>query len=345
MYKVAVIGLGVGEQHARYYRDHVECDLVMLCDYDLDKATTAAKEYGCSIVTDSWKDVFQNPEIDIVSIASFDHHHAEQLIAALSSGKHVFVEKPLCTLRKELNDIVPAWKGSGVSLVSNLPLRTAPLFRWLKDAISKGDLGEIYAIDGEYLYGRVDKITKGWRKDIDDYSVIEGGGIHMLDLMLFLTEQYPSQVTSIGNKIVTKGTDFQYDDYAVSTFEFDSGLIARLSSNFGCVHPHQHVLKVFGTKATFILDDMGSRIQYKRDPLNSDDYQKNKDIKKPKAEFLDYAAKPESKAELIDDLVDAIRTKDSSGLTLHEFRLMNACLSAAESLKSGKTEEIGIIYE
>ncbi|MGH1456363.1 MAG: Gfo/Idh/MocA family protein [Alphaproteobacteria bacterium] len=347
MLKAAVIGLGVGEQHARYYHSHKRCDLTTLCDLDIDKAKNIAENYGSPKCTEMWQDVCADPDIDILSIASFDHHHAEQVLAALKYRKHIFVEKPLCITRKELNAIRAAWENSNLHIVSNLPLRTAPLFRWLKTEIAKGVLGEIYAVDAEYLYGRVEKITKGWRKDITDYSVIEGGGIHMLDLILFLTGQYPKRVSSIGNKIVTKNTEFQYDDYAASTFEFESGMIARLSSNFGCVHPHQHILKIFGTKGTFILDDLGARLQKSRDPLNFDDYQKipDKDKKKPAAEMINLAAKPQSKGELIDDLMDAINANHNAGLTLHEFRLMNTCLSAVESLKSGQPEKIGIIDE
>ncbi len=348
MLKAAVIGLGVGEQHARYYDSHEGCELSALCDLDIEKAKEIAGGYGDLITTDNWKDICSDKNIDIVSLASFDHHHAEQLLYAIKQQKHIFVEKPLCITREELSDIYSAWCGSSnLHIVSNLPLRTAPLFRWLKSEIESGAFGEIYAIDGEYLYGRIDKITKGWRKDIDDYSVIEGGGIHMLDLMLYLTGQYPNKVSSLGNKIVTRGSEFRYDDYAASSFQFESGMIARLSSNFGCVHPHQHILKIFGTKATFILDDMGARLQKHRDPLNYDDYQKvpDKSKEKPKAQLISLSPKPDSKAELIDDLVKAILSEDNKGLTLHEFRLMNVCLTAVEALKSGQTEEIILIDE
>ncbi|PCJ99950.1 MAG: dehydrogenase [Zetaproteobacteria bacterium] len=347
MLKAAVIGLGVGEQHARYYDAHDGCTLHSLCDLNIDKARDVAGGYDNVTITDNWRDICADNDVDIVSLASFDHHHAVQMVAALNAGKHIFVEKPLCLSRAELKEIHGIWRNSDLHIVSNLPLRTAPLFRWLKAEIAKGALGDIYAIDGEYLYGRVEKITKGWRKDIKEYSVIEGGGIHMLDLILCLTGQYPVRVASVGNQIVTKDTDFHHDDYAASTFQFESGMIARLTSNFGCVHPHQHILKVFGTKATFILDDFGPRLQKNYDPLNFDDYQKVSDKHKenPKAEEILLAPKPKSKAELIDDLVDAIKNKDDRGLTLHEFRLINVCLTAVEALKSGQTETIGIFDE
>lgn len=341
MLTAAVIGLGVGEQHARYFNSNRHYTLKGVCDLDKDKASACAKEYGAKPM--SWVEILADPEIDVVSIASFDHHHAKQVCEVLRAGKHVFVEKPLCRTLKELKTIKKIWEGSNKVLLSNLPLRKAAVFKWLKEQISKDELGEIYAIDAEYLYGRVKKITEGWRNDIDEYSVIEGGGIHMLDVMIMVTGQYPHAVSTNGNQIATRGSSFKYSDYTASTFQFRSGMIGRLTANFGCVHPHQYVLKVFGTKGTFILDDMGPRYQTAYDPLNSNKY--NSTIKnvtqKPSAKALDLAIKPESKAMLLDDLRLAIeRLGEYKKVMTHEFRLINACLAAEESLQTGKTKQI-----
>jgi predicted dehydrogenase len=335
MLKAAVIGLGVGEQHARYYHAHDGFALVGVADMDADKAAKIAATYDCAVMT--WDQILVDPAINVVSIASFDHHHAEQVPQAIAAGKHIFVEKPLCLNRAELDTIAQTWKDTDCVLMSNLPLRKAPVFEWLKAQIAAGELGKIYAIDGEYLYGRIDKITKGWRKDIDAYSIIEGGGIHMLDLIMMVTGQTPTAVSTVGNQIATRGTAFEYCDYTASTFTFDSGMVGRLTANFGCVHPHQHILKVYGTKGTFILDDMGARVQTSYDPFNSDDYEAviKSGVKKPKAQMLDLAEKPISKADLLGDLHGAITGNfDNKGLTLHEFSLMNVCLAAEEALQS-----------
>ena len=49
-------------------------------------------------------------------------------------------------------------------LACNLVLRAAPLYvGGSKRPSARGELGEIYAMDGDYLYGRLPKITDGWR--------------------------------------------------------------------------------------------------------------------------------------------------------------------------------------
>src|SRR5262249_60336434 len=119
---------------------------------------------------------------------------------------------------------------------------------------------------GDYRYGRVHKITEGWRRDVEDYSVLLGGGVHLVDLMLWLTGERPARVTAAGNRIATEGTAFRYLDFAAATYEFRSGLVGRITANFGCVHRHQHVVRLFGTLATALVDDEGPRLHTSRDP-------------------------------------------------------------------------------
>ncbi|WP_417835859.1 Gfo/Idh/MocA family protein [Thalassospira tepidiphila] len=345
MLKAAVIGLGIGNQHARFYSNHDQCQLIGLCDIDNYKLRKISAEFkGIVISTNEWKDICRHPDIDIVSIASFDQHHAEQILYALDHGKHLFVEKPLCQNRAQLNEIYTKWSTKEKHIISNLPLRKAPLFSWLRTAVRNGDFGEIYAIDGDYLYGRINKITSGWRSTSENYSVLLGGAIHLLDLVLNITDQYPEMVSSHGNKIATRGTDFRYNDYVVSQFHFKSGLICRLSANFGCVHHHQHVLRIFGTKSTFLLDDAGPRLIEHRDSLDMDDYEARQTISRRPKE-IKLSSRPNAKGALIDNLITAIKSEIQTPSALHEFRLIDACLAAEESLHSGKPEHIGQFHE
>ena len=262
----AVIGLGIGEQHAKALLSHPRAKLTSICDLDDKKVTDFLGQYAvdtCSVKT--FPEILLDQSIDLVSIASFDHMHFEQVIAALQHGKHVFVEKPLCQTREQLEEIYNLWKASGLALSSNLILRKAPLFIGLRKMITSGELGEIYAVDMDYLYGRIHKITEGWRGEINNYSVMAGGGIHLVDLMILFLDQKPIQVQSCVNKITTRDTAFLYHDYHAATYYFAGGAIGRITANFGCVHKHQHVLRIFGTKATVLYDDMGARIYRTRD--------------------------------------------------------------------------------
>jgi predicted dehydrogenase len=321
----AVVGLGVGEQHARALAAHPGVTLACVADLDRARAEALGKELGARVAADV-DAVIADPAIDVIALATFDDHHAAQVVAALQAGKHVFCEKPLCRTLDEVRAIAAA-RGDR-HLACNLILRAAPLYRWLRDAIRAGELGDIYAIDGDYLYGRLHKITDGWRRDVEDYSVFQGGAVHLVDLAMWLVGERPVSVAAVGNKIVTQGTPFRYPDFVAATYELPSGIIARITANFGCVHKHQHVVRVFGTKATFIHDDAGARLHLQRDPGGP-------------PRVLAHAPVAASKGDLVPAFVDAILAgSDPAPAARHELDMITACIAADRALAAHQPQAV-----
>ena len=121
----------------------------------------------------------------------------------------------------------------------------------LKDLIASGRFGRIFNIEGDYLYGRLHKLTEGWRGRIPDYSVTLGGTIHMIDLILWITGDAMREVIATGNGIASTGSQFRGCDMVSALLRFESGMIGKVSANFASVYPHFHRLAVYGTEATF----------------------------------------------------------------------------------------------
>jgi predicted dehydrogenase len=251
--RAAVIGLGVGERHAFVYDSHSHCRLVTLCDTNENKLKELRVKYPeCKLTTNS-NDIFSDPTINLVSIASYDTFHAEQVIAAISAGKHIFVEKPLCLQDEEYNAIKTALaENPHVKLSSNLVLRCAPHFKEIKEKINSGFFGKPYYFEGEYNYGRIHKILNSWRGEIPFYSVVHGGAIHLTDLIMWLVQSRVSEVTAVGSRIITESTKFKFPDMVSALLKFENGIIGKVSANFGCVMPHHHALSVFGSNASYI---------------------------------------------------------------------------------------------
>jgi predicted dehydrogenase len=326
--RVGVIGLGVGAQHLAAYAQDPRCEVAAVCDASPERlAAVRGLAPGAAALVDA-AELLADPSLDLVSIASYDQDHADQALAALRSGKHAFVEKPLCRTASELRALADAHRRRpDLVLGSNLVLRAAPLFAWLREARRSGDLGDVYAFDGDYLYGRLEKITSGWRGRVEGYSVMLGGGIHLVDLMIWCLGERPDSVTAAGNRIAAAGTGFRYEDYVAATFTFPSGAIGRVTANFGCVHRHQHVVRVFGTRATVVGDDRGARISRERDPAESRD--------------LALSPLPASKGALIPALVDAaLGGAPQDPGPRHELDVVAACLAADRSMRTGTAVEI-----
>jgi predicted dehydrogenase len=328
MIQAAVIGLGVGEQHARAWALCQRARLIGVYDRDTAKKLQISRALKTGAFQ-GWGSLVRNPAVDAVSIATFDQQHARQVRDALKSGKHVFVEKPLCRTAAELKKIRKAWVCKKPALMANLVLRTAPLYRKIQQMIDVGKLGKIYAMDGDYLYGRIHKITDGWRSRDKTYSVMAGGGVHLLDLILGFVGEKPHTVTAAGNRICTQGSRFRQKDFVSAVFEFPSGLIARLTANFGCMHRHQHSLRIFGTRGTIFVDDVGARWHRSRRP-------------DAKPILLKANRLPSSKGALIPYFVSVIgagsRVREKTAE--QEFTLAECLIAADRALTTGKQERI-----
>ncbi|MBZ0266133.1 Gfo/Idh/MocA family oxidoreductase [bacterium] len=329
----AVVGLGVGEQHARAYLEHDSVGSVTLFDIDKTRAKSIAEKLGGLRVVKSYETILSDDSIQLVSIASYDGDHAAQVVKALQAGKHVFVEKPLARSFEEIQSIKEALQKSGkkLHLDANFVLRRAPFYQWLKERIQDRSIGDIYAVDGDYLYGRLHKITHGWRGREEDYSPLHGGAVHMLDLFLWMFEDRPATVSAMGNKVVTKGNGYRYEDYAALQFVCENGLAGRFSVHLGCVHRHQHVFKVYGSNGTILYDDAGARIHWTRD----------EDVT---AFTLNNNPLPESKKVIAGRFVDAILSEKNNDEDVKRLFDGISILSAArESLRTGKTVEVNYL--
>ena len=262
-----VIGLGVGERHVVGYDRHPQCQVKVLCDLNPEVLNKVGERHKGKELTSDPASVLEDPNIDVVSIASYDNSHERQVVQALQKGKHVFVEKPLCLTSRELENIVRTLNAyPSLKLSSNLILRKSPRFMELKNRIESGDFGEIYHFEGSYDYGRLRKLTHGWRGKTPNYSVTHGGGIHVIDLVVWLSGKKVATVQGAGNKIPTKGSIFEGPSLTSAILQFEDGSTAQITSNYASVTPHHHKISVYGTRCTFEQSHQGAVYIKSREP-------------------------------------------------------------------------------
>lgn len=328
--RVGIIGLGVGEQHILGYNRAESARVVALCDMDSEKLATVAEKYpNCTTYTAA-DAMIDAPDTDVISIASFDHNHAEQVIRSLDRGKHVFCEKPLCVTEAELAAIKQACnRNPGVRLSTNTILRMSPRFCELREKINRDELGSLYYIEADYNYGRLFKLKDGWRGRIPNYSVMLGGGIHVVDLVLWLVGGRVVEVFAAGNKICSVDYGFSTPDMVVAILRFDNGVLAKVAANFGCVYPHFHNLTVYGTKATFVNGQPNATLYHSRDRDES-----------PELINTDYPGI--QKGDLIPGFVDAIRGIGRAKIEESElFATMEVCLAIDRSWRDRASVVVG----
>ena len=265
--RVGVIGLGVGEAHIAGFEENPNCRVTALCDIDEAHLAAVAARHPGRRTTTRAEDILDDPDIDAVSIASYDDAHAAQVLQAIGAGKHVFVEKPLCFHDEEFTAIAEALAARpDLGISSNLILRKYPRFQRLKSLCEADELGDIYYLEADYNYGRMHKILDGWRGKLPFYSVTHGGGIHMIDLVLWLTGNRPEEVVAMGTRRASRDTGFAFNDTVTALLRFADGTVAKVSANFPCVYPHFHDVVVFGTRATWRNGHDAAHLYRSRDP-------------------------------------------------------------------------------
>ena len=323
--RVAVIGLGVGARHVRCFEAHPACEVTTLCDIDEKTLQQIGAQYpGKRLVTDA-DAVFADPNIDVVSIATFDDVHYEQIVKGIDHGKHLFVEKPFCLKQDHYLDVRRRLQAKPeLRISSNHVLRMSSRFQELRQQIRAGEYGDLFYLEGDYQYGRLEKLTNGWRGAIGYYSVVLGGAVHLIDLLLWLADEEPVEVTAYGNKIATRGTAFRHRDMVVALIRMKSGLIAKVTANFGCHRPHFHAVEVFGTKRTFINRPGPAEV--------FTNTEKGADPELMELPYYDY-----QKPELIGSFIDWILGSGEPIVSPRDiYRTMATCFAIEESLANGQ---------
>ena len=317
---ISVVGLGVGFAHARAIKKEKSLNLISVFDPDIKKAKKLSKRLSCNYKL-KFNEIFKDKLLDAVVIASPDDKHFKQILSSIKHSKNFFCEKPFCNNYRELVKIRKLI-GTNKSIVfdTNLILRTVPVFNWLKKQIKKNVFGRIYSIEASYLYGRSEKIIKGWRGKAKNYTGMNGGGIHMIDLVCWILNKKPSEIYSFGNKICFQKFNYNFMDFENSILFFEKGLSASVSVHLGCIHKHHHVLKIFGTKKTFIYDDQGPRVYKSKNPNANELKLKIKTLPNDKTKvmknfFLDIKRK-KFKKEKMKETYDLIKILEAGRISL-----------------------------
>lgn len=153
-----------------------------------------------AFITTDYRQLLERPEIDAVAVVTPDCFHAEQVIAALEAGKHVYCEKPLATSIEDCDRILACAANSRGKLMVGFNMRYMPFVRKMKEIIDSGRIGTIKAVwvrhfvgmGGIYYY-------HGWAgKRSNSASLLLQKGSHDIDVVHYLTGQYTVKAAAFG---------------------------------------------------------------------------------------------------------------------------------------------------
>ena len=137
---VGIIGLGVGKRHLDAYLKY-GCKVKKIYDFKIETSKNIKKKHPRIEICKNENEIFDDPEINLVSIASYDNFHYNQLIKSIKSKKNIFVEKPIVQKEEHAKKIVNLLnKHKNIFIQTNFILTESPRIISLKQDIKKKNM-------------------------------------------------------------------------------------------------------------------------------------------------------------------------------------------------------------
>lgn len=243
MHKVGVIGCGYwGPNLIRNFVQMSRTDVKLVADLDDTRLKHMKEIYPSVETTKDFKDILDDPEIDIVAVATPVHTHFKIASDALAGKKHVFVEKPIAASVAEANGLIDlSEKNKRKLMVGHTFLYTSAV-RKMKRIIDSGELGEIFYINSQ-------RLNLGLFQQ--DINVVWDLAPHDISIVLFLLGEKPQSVSVVGAPHINNAIQ----DVAILTLQFAENRLAFIQTSW--LDPDKiRKMTVVGSKKMMVYDDV-----------------------------------------------------------------------------------------
>ncbi|AEV30741.1 putative dehydrogenase [Sphaerochaeta pleomorpha str. Grapes] len=255
-YGFGIIGLGsIAITHAQAINQAKGCTLVAGYHANKDRAERFCKEHGGKAYSDL-NAFLSDPRLDVVVVATPSGMHLEAAIAAISSNKHVIIEKPLEVTVARCDQIIDLARQHAVKIGGIFQSRYYGASQTLKKAIDEGRFGKITLMDAQFKWFRSQEYydSASWRGtwQYDGGGVFMNQGIHAIDLL----QWFGGPVVEVNGTIATLAHErIEVEDTAVATLRFASGALGIIEGTTGSYPGFLKRIEVCGTKGSAILEE------------------------------------------------------------------------------------------
>lgn len=354
---VGLVGIGwVALQHLAAFHQNPHTRIVALCTRDETRARERLASAGLEVAgarfTTRYEDLLRAPDVQVVSIATPNHLHARQAVAAARAGKHILLEKPTGLDTAELRRIRDAVRLAKVRTIVSFELHYNPFLRFARWLRESGWLGEIRFARCQYL-SRVTDWYSGWewvRTRKSGRSHLLAAGCHAVDAIRWCTGLDAREVSAFHTRF-TAG--YEWPTSIVVNLKMGRSLrrpvLGQVVSSTDFQMPYAFDVELMGDRATLRQD----LILWNDEPLDLDTLRRacpvagvelRADRTSTGAPAIRVVADMPGSADVshhpfqgeIDELVSCILEKRETHLNVHDAqKTMEICLAADRSAASG----------
>ena len=227
---VGVIGVGwQGEGHVKHYQSFPNVHVAAIADLDKAKRRKMQAEYGVPSTYQDYREMLEKEDLDAVSVVTPDHLHLEPALAALESGKHVLMEKPLATNVEDAEAIVEASRRCKRKLMVNFSNRWMSYMAHTRNAIDAGELG--YPV---YAYARLSNTIYVPTQMLESWSSETALPFwlmsHTIDRIRWLFQSEITRVYAASHASVLTDQGIDSPDLFAALVDFENGAIGNFES-------------------------------------------------------------------------------------------------------------------
>ncbi|MBT4268849.1 MAG: Gfo/Idh/MocA family oxidoreductase [Deltaproteobacteria bacterium] len=242
---VALIGTGgVANMHAQGFLQNPDVSLIGAYSRTPEKRAAFAQSYGIGTY-DSVDALLADEKVHAVAILTPTPTHVDYASAAINTGKHILLEKPVASNTLELQTLIKAANASKVVCMPNHNYIYSPEIQRAHNYIEAGAFGKLSSLWVFYN-------QKHWPSMGSPGITLWELCIHHVYVLLYLAGR-PTRITATGSNIFFDDPK-AYDQLSIQV-EFDSGLIGHLWGSFAVddktSNPWNVMFKVLGTKGGF----------------------------------------------------------------------------------------------
>lgn len=251
---IGLIGAGrIGKLHGEIVTYHVPgAKIYAVSDVRLKGLQEWADKMGIKKVSNDYRDIMEDAEVDAVLIASSTDTHADLIIEAAKAGKHIFCEKPVDFKVEKIKEALAEVEKAGVKLQIGFNRRYDHNFSKVRELVDEGKVGDVHII----------KITsRDPAPPPVEYIKVSGGlfldmTIHDFDMARFLSGSEVEEVFAYGTNLVSEEIKEAGDiDTALISLKFKNGAIGVIDNSREAVYGYDQRVEVFGNKGVITADN------------------------------------------------------------------------------------------
>ena len=246
--RFGIVGAGmIAGYHAEAMALTDGAELVAVCRSDGGKTAQAEERFGVRCEP-SYEALLARPDIDAIAICTPSGFHAAPAIAAARAGKHVLVEKPMALNLADADTMIQVCREQAVWLAVALQRRTTPMFKAVREAIDRGELGRLVLGTVSVPYQRTAAYYESadWRGTwaMDGGGALMNQGIHLVDLLVWFMGDH----VDVRAHATTLVHQIEVEDCVTASITFTNGALGSIVATTAAAPGFPHRVEIYGDR-------------------------------------------------------------------------------------------------